>query len=442
MNRQEAENYVYQSYLKAAQFQDSQIKDEFKRKPQFSKNIIEELSGTPCVVVTGSKGKGSVSCMIAQILQSEKKVGLMTSPHLVNFCERFKMNGKDMSDEEFIRHIELVKSPFDLVENEITQQECISPMGIQAAVALSYFREQQTEFNVFECGKGAQYDDVNNIVHDYAVINSIFLEHTRELGMTLAEIAENKSAVINGNQKCVYVAEQNPEVLEIIRKRAAEKNVILKVYGEDFYAQNIRFANTGMIFDVIIGSNFFQEISVPLLGEHQARNAALALAIGFDILDFVNMDAIKIKLKQIDWPGRMEVLSSKPFVMLDACINRESCIELRKVAKELKLEKVTAIVGIPDDKDYLGVIKEINVISDQIILTKSQNPHYQFTDKQSEKLKKEGIPFLHFENIEEALNSAMKKGMPTIILGTTSLISEVKKLQYKQNINGSYGEDQ
>lgn len=442
MNRQEAENYVYQSYLKAAQFQDSQIKDEFKRKPQFSKNIIEELSGTPCVVVTGSKGKGSVSCMIAQILQSEKKVGLMTSPHLVNFCERFKMNGKDMSDEEFIRHIELVKSPFDLVENEITQQECISPMGIQAAVALSYFREQQTKFNVFECGKGAQYDDVNNIVHDYAVINSIFLEHTRELGMTLAEIAENKSAVINGNQKCVYVAEQNPEVLEIIRKRAAEKNVILKVYGEDFYAQNIRFANTGMIFDVIIGSNFFQEISVPLLGEHQARNAALALAIGLDILDFVNIDAIKIKLKQIDWPGRMEVLSSKPFVMLDACINRESCIELRKVAKELKLEKVTAIVGIPDDKDYLGVIKEINVISDQIILTKSQNPHYQFTDKQSEKLKKEGIPFLHFENIEEALNSAMKKGMPTIILGTTSLISEVKKLQYKQNINGSYGEDQ
>lgn len=442
MNRQEAENYVYQSYLKAAQFQDSQIKDEFKRKPQFSKNIIEELSGTPCVVVTGSKGKGSVSCMIAQILQSEKKVGLMTSPHLVNFCERFKMNGKDMSDEEFIRHIELVKSPFDLVENEITQQECISPMGIQAAVALSYFREQQTEFNVFECGKGAQYDDVNNIVHDYAVINSIFLEHTRELGMTLAEIAENKSAVINGNQKCVYVAEQNPEVLEIIRKRAAEKNVILKVYGEDFYAQNIRFANTGMIFDVIIGSNFFQEISVPLLGEHQARNAALALAIGLDILDFVNIDAIKIKLKQIDWPGRMEVLSSKPFVMLDACINRESCIELRKVAKELKLEKVTAIVGIPDDKDYLGVIKEINVISDQIILTKSQNPHYQFTDKQSEKLKKEGIPFLHFENIEEALDSAMKKGMPTIILGTTSLISEVKKLQYKQNINGSYGEDQ
>lgn len=442
MNRQEAENYVYQSYLKAAQFQDSQIKDEFKRKPQFSKNIIEELSGTPCVVVTGSKGKGSVSCMIAQILQSEKKVGLMTSPHLVNFCERFKMNGKDMSDEEFIRHIELVKSPFDLVENEITQQECISPMGIQAAVALSYFREQQTEFNVFECGKGAQYDDVNNIVHDYAVINSIFLEHTRELGMTLAEIAENKSAVINGNQKCVYVAEQNPEVLEIIRKRAAEKNVILKVYGEDFYAQNIRFANTGMIFDVIIGSNFFQEISVPLLGEHQARNAALALAIGLDILDFVNIDAIKIKLKQIDWPGRMEVLSSKPFVMLDACINRESCIELRKVAKELKLGKVTAIVGIPDDKDYLGVIKEINVISDQIILTKSQNPHYQFTDKQSEKLKKEGIPFLHFENIEEALNSAMKKGMPTIILGTTSLISEVKKLQYKQNINDSYGEDQ
>jgi len=439
MNRQEAENYVYQSYLKAARFQDFQIKDEFKRKPQLSKKIIEELSDTPCVVVTGSKGKGSISSMIAQILQSEKKVGLMTSPHLVDFCERFKVNGKDMSDEKFIHHIEQVKKSFDLVENEIAQQECISPMGIQAAVALSYFREQQTQFNVFECGKGAKYDDVNNIVHDYAVINSIFLEHTRELGMTLAEIAENKSAVINGNQKCVYVAEQNPEVLEIIRKRAAEKNVMLKVYGEDFYAQNICFTNTGMVFDVVIGSSLFQEISIPLLGEHQARNTALALAVGLDILDYVNMDEIKIKLKQLDWPGRMEVLSSKPFVMLDACINRESCIELCKVAKELKLEKVTAIVGIPDDKDYLGVIKEVSLISDQIILTKSQNPHYQFTNKQSENLKKEGISFFYFENIEEALHGAMKKGMPTIILGTTSLISEVKKLQCKLKNNG-YGE--
>ena len=431
MNRQEAENYVYQSYLKAARFQDSQIKDAFKRKPQFSKKIIEELSGTPCVVVTGSKGKGSISSMIAQILQSEKKVGLMTSPHLVNFCERFKVNGQDISDEEFIHHIEQVKRSFDLVENELAQQECISPMGIQAAVALSYFREQQTKFNVFECGKGAKYDDVNNILHDYAVINSIFLEHTRELGTTLAEIAKNKSAVINGNQKCVYVAEQNPEVLEIIRKRAAEKKVILKVYGEDFYAQNIRFAHIGMVFDVVIGSDSFQEIHIPLLGEHQARNAALAMAVGMDILNHFDVDAVKIKLKQIDWPGRMEVLSSNPFLMLDACINRESAKEVCKVMKELKLEKITAVVGIPDDKDYLGVIKEISVISDQIILTKSQNPHYQFTDKQSENLKKEGIPFLCFENIEEALNSAMKKGMPTVIVGTTSLISEVKKLQSK-----------
>ena len=439
MNRQEAENYVYQSYLKAARFQDSQIKDEFKRKPQFSKKIIEELSGTPCVVVTGSKGKGSVSCMIAQILQSRKKVGLMTSPHLVNFCERFKVNGQDISDEEFIRCIEQVKTPFDLVEHGIAQQECISPMGIQAAVALNYFHEQQTEFNVFECGKGAKYDDVNNIVHDYAVINSIFLEHTRELGMTLAEIAENKSAVITGNQKYVYVASQNPEVLEIIRKRAAEKKVILKVYGEDFYAQNIRFAKTGMIFDAVIGSNSFQEISIPLLGEHQARNAVLALAIGLDILDYVDLNAIKIQLKQLNWPGRMEILSSDPFLMLDACINKESAIEVRKVVKELKLEKITAVVGIPDDKDYLGVIKEISAISDQIILTKSQNPHYQCTDKQCENLKNEGISFLHFGNIGEALNGTIKKGMSTVILGTTSLISEVKKLQGKQK-NDGYGE--
>ena len=84
----------------------------------------------------------------------------------------------------------------------------------------AHFKDQKTDFNIFECGKGARYDDVNNIKHEYAVINSIFLEHTRELGETLEDIAKDKSHVITGEQKCVYTAEQTPEVLTIIQNRA------------------------------------------------------------------------------------------------------------------------------------------------------------------------------------------------------------------------------
>lgn len=439
MNRQEAEDYIYKSYLKAERFQDKEAKDEYKRNPKFSKGIIESLNHTPCVVVTGSKGKGSVSSMIAKILQSEMRVGLMTSPHLVNFNERFKVDGVDILNEDFIKHIDAVKETFELVEAQIRQEECISPMGIQTAVALSYFNEQATEFNVFECGKGAKFDDVNNVNHEYAVINSIFLEHTRELGTTLREIAENKAAVITGGQKCVYVATQKPEVLDTIKKRALELNVSLKIYGEDFFAKNITYTHSGMVFDVIIGDASYQGIQIPLLGEYQARNAALALACGIDVLGEINIEMVKGNLKKMDWPGRMEVLSTEPFLMLDACIHRESCDDLLKVIKELKLGKITAIVGIPDDKDYQGVVERISEITDQVILTKSQNPHYLFTKRQEESLKKEGISVVSSSSIEEALERAAKLKSPTVILGTTSLISETKKLQYSHRLESIYG---
>lgn len=428
MTRMEAEDYVYQSYLKAERFQEYHAKDEKKRNPQFSKDIIQSMCGTPCVVVTGSKGKGSVSCMISQILQTEFTVGLMTSPHISSFNERFRINGKMITDDAFVRHMERIKELFDQVEMRIPENECISPMGIQSALALDYFRKENTGFNIFECGKGAKYDDVNNIVHEYAVINTIFMEHTRELGSTLAEIAEDKANVITDDCRCVFVAEQKPEALEVIEKQAAGKNVLLKLYGRDFYADKIRYTHTGMLMDVVVGKHIYKDMQVPLLGEHQAKNCALAIAFCEEVLGSVNLEDVRKKLSELRWPGRMEVLSAEPFILLDACINRESCHAVRKVLRELGNERVTVIMGIPDDKDYQGVAKAMLEVSEHMILTKSQNPHYMFTEVQVETLEKEGIHAVRTPNIHQALQLADEYQLPTVILGTTSLVAEVKRL--------------
>ncbi len=428
MTKKEAEDYVYQSYLKAEKFQKYLDKDAKKRNPQYSRTIIQSMEGTPCVVITGSKGKGSVSCMISQIMQSVKKVGMMTSPHITDFNERFQVNGKKISNEDFIKHIEKIKTLFDSVEKEITQSEYISPMGIQAALALSYFHEQNTDFNIFECGKGAKYDDVNNIVHQYAIINSIFLEHTRELGATLYEIAEDKANVITKDCRCVFVAKQNPELLAVIKKQAAEKKVSLRVYGEDFRADNIRYTQSGMVFDVIVGPHRYDDIAIPLLGEHQARNCALAMAFCEEVLGSLLIGEVKKKLENMSWPGRMEVLCKKPFLMLDACINRESCQNVKNVLKEMNMHGITAIIGIPDDKDYVGVVESMHEVSEHIILTKSGNSHYIFTSLQKEVLEKKGIMVERTESIEKALQLANGYHLPTVILGTTSLVSEVKAL--------------
>lgn len=450
MNRKQAEDFVYKSYLEAQKYQDYDLKDSEKRRNDLTYDLIRKKSGTPCVVVTGSKGKGSVANMISQILQSEYTTGLMTSPHIVDFCERFRVNGGQISDEEFAKQMTLIQEDIEIIDESIPKEVCISPMGIQAYLALNYFNEKETQFNVFECGKGAKYDDVNNIKHEYAVINSIFLEHTRELGETIEKIAEDKAHVITGEQKCVYVAEQMTSVLKIIQDRADHLNVPIKVYGKDFWAENICYTREGMVFDVVIEQEVYSNITIPLLGEHQAKNCALAFALCRDVLrnlnlskkknnsenlnlskekndsENLNLSKIKKNLSKLNWPGRMEVISKDPFVLLDACINRASCENVIKVLHHLSINDITLIVGIPDDKDYLGVVKAMEKVAATIILTKSGNPHYVFTRRQQERFMEEGINSVWTEAVSEALDLAKKTEKPIVILGTTSVVAEVK----------------
>ncbi len=426
MNRIEAEDFVYKSYLKAEKSQKYDDKDAYKRHPELSFSILQEMSRTPAVVITGSKGKGSVANMVASMLQSQLKVGLMTSPHISDFCERFRCNNIPISDDDFVRHIERVAPVFEKIDQGLPDNVAISPMAIQAAVALSYFNEVGTNFNVFECGKGAKYDDVNNIRHDYAVINSIFLEHTRELGETIEQIAEDKSHVVTVGQKCVFVAEQKPSVLEVIEKRASEMNVPLKVYGKDFFERNVRFTKEGMLFDVVVQGEEYKEILVPLLGEHQARNCALALALVREILGSIDLPSVKGHLRELRWAGRMEILNRDPFVMLDACINRASCDNVKLVLDNLKISKCCTIVGIPSDKDYVGVVQSMSDYSNMIILTKSQNKHYQFSSEQADILRTQGIEVEWSASVGEAIELGKRSGLPIVMLGTTSVIAEIE----------------
>ncbi len=428
----EAEDFVYASYLRAVTHQDYAAKDAGKRHPELTRSLLRQKSITPCVVVTGSKGKGSVANMISRILQTNYTVGLMTSPHITDFRERFRVNDTMISEADFCRLMAEIQPEILDIASDLPESVCISPMGIQADLALTYFSEKHTNFNVFECGKGAKYDDVNNIRHDYAVINRIFLEHTRELGDTLAAIAEDKSHVITGEQKCVYLAEQEPEVLEVLVRRAEAMQVPYKIYGRDFQAENIRYTCSGMLFDVVIGDNIYPDLQIPLLGEHQAKNCALALAVCVDITADLyresttfSMPAVRKNLSLLHWPGRMEVLHSDPFVLLDACINSASCKNVKDVLRHLGISNCTVIVGIPEDKDYAGVVRSMNDMAARIILTKSGNPHYHFSKNQQETLVQEGISAEWTGSVKQALTLAASFPNPIVILGTTSVISEV-----------------
>lgn len=436
MNRLEAENYVYASYINAEKYWKYEDPDRLKRNPIFTKKILERGSGTPTVIITGSKGKGSVSAMLSTIVGSSVKVGMLTSPHIEKFNERITICNEPISDESLCEYIQKSKNELAPIEKNLEKGEYISPIGIQAITAQSYFNDNHTQFNIFECGKGAQYDDVTNIIHDYSIINSIFLEHTRELGPRIEDIANDKKHVISGNEKCVYSAEQESGVINVIRQYAKDKGVMLKEYGKNFYSDNIRYNNGGMTFDIHVEDISITDVTLPLLGDYQARNCALAMALALDFLESIDLEQVKQNLSGIDWPGRFETICSNPRVILDACINSASCVDIIKTMKEASINRPNIIIGIPEDKDYLGVADAMKDHANRILLTKTDNPHYRFSSKQKEVLQSHGIDCKWYENLHDALASAYEDGTDIMILGTTSLVSDVKKLQKHPHLNG------
>ena len=143
----------------------------------------------------------------------------------------------------------------------------------------------------------------------------------------------------------------------------------------------------------------------------------------------LEMDAVRRRLSKINWPGRLELISGEPFILLDCCINRVSTKAVKAVLAERKIEKPVSIIAIPEDKDYRGVVQEMYPLSESIILTRTHNPHYHFSEKQCERMAEEGILTEWAEDFTEAMKKAEEKRLPIVILGTTSLLPEVKNWQ-------------
>ncbi|MBQ9518671.1 MAG: bifunctional folylpolyglutamate synthase/dihydrofolate synthase, partial [Firmicutes bacterium] len=333
--------------------------------------------------------------------------------------------GENIPDEALIKYCEKIAPTLELIDMTIAEREYISPIAAQVLIALLHFYGK-TDLNIFECGKGVLYDDVNNLSRSYSVINKIFLEHTRELGDTIEKIAFDKAHIIVKGQKCAYTAAQSPEVMEILQKRADDCGVKLKKYGSEFYCENIDISENGTSFDVITKTDKYENINISLLGAHQAENFALALALCEDILKDTGIDKEKVKTaaKNIVWRGRLEIISKDPLVIADCCINRESAVTAKQVLKNLKKTSLAAVIAVPADKDCKGVAKEISEIADKIIFTKVQNPHYKFEKTQSGCIK--GAVFA--EDIKTAVNLAKQSADTVCILGTTAMLAEVYAL--------------
>lgn len=433
-NLADVETLAYRSYMRLYPDIPKGL-DKDVRRPELTRQLLDDLgvadNAMHNIMVTGSKGKGSLAVLLARILVSQKKkTGLFTSPHLQFFKERIRIDGKALPDEIILEQAGDWEKALDAVEETMDENTYIGPVGATAVLAMKVFQAQKTEYNVVELGRGARFDDVNQVSGDYALINKVFLEHTDNLGNSIEEVAYNKAGVIKEGMKGVFSARQSREVLVEIEREAAAQKVPLFVMGDDFDIDNVHLSLGGTCFDYYEGGKLvYKDVELGLLGKHQAENTALALFALRKMGCVADEDAMREGIRALTWMGRLEILEKEPFTLLDGCISR-SCIEhVIQISEEIEKSPVVCVIGIPQEKDYMGVVASMKHHFDHLIVTHATNDFLKFSKDQVINIRTLVEDVIYVPKVDEARDKAKElagKDGKILYIGTQSMIKDVK----------------
>jgi dihydrofolate synthase/folylpolyglutamate synthase len=327
-------------------------------------------------VVTGSKGKGSVTTITAKLLQHlGHKVGMVTSPHLVHWYERIRVNGKSIPQADFFRILSDLAPDIDAIEESLIGERYFSPQGIFLAIALQWFNEEGVNAAVLEVGRGGRFDDIAVVPNKLSLFTPILLEHPDYLGHTVERIAWHKAGIMKP-YSYAYSVPQPPEVLNVLQTEAetlgAEFNWIppkdMGVYlgpAED----GIRMA---------LGR--YGEVTLSLVGRYQIENATLAVigagnmhgrlrGVPHNSPEYIV--AIHAGLSDVTWPGRLQKLQEHPAVYVDGAITVPSAQSLVESLEGYLNPPVILIVAVPVDRDYDGVYRTLAPVAQTMILTET-----------------------------------------------------------------------
>ena len=407
--------------------------------------FLQEL-GSPylnnkVVHIAGSKGKGSTCAIVANILkEAGYLVGLYTSPHLVDIRERIRFLTQGQGAGDFEGMIErgeftgLIDRIRPVAERFRDHRELgkVSFFEILTACAFLYFREKNVDFIVLETGLGGRLDATNVAMSLACGITNISMEHTDKLGNSLGSIAFEKSGIIKGDG-AVFSASQPEEAIAVIRKACRERGASLCEIGKDVKYSIIYSGEDKQVFNLDGPGYSLGDLEINLIGPHQIENASLAVAMakfiercGFKIGD----DSIRRALKDVSWPGRLEILQRGPYVIVDGAQNRASIkAALSSIKRAFNYGRLICIFGISSDKDIKGVSMELDNSSDVIILTRAENPRAENPLRLKENFCK-GCIYLT-NNVQEALDMALRIADEEdllLVTGSLYIVGEAIKL--------------
>ncbi len=363
------------------------------------------------VHIAGSKGKGSVAAMVASALsQAGMRVGLYTSPHLDSYCERIRIDGSPISEEDFARLAWQALAGAEEVATALPQRQLVT-FDLLTAMAFLAFREAQVDIQVIEVGLGGRLDSTNVFpAKEATVITPIGLEHTAILGPTPAHIAREKAAIARGPGPVVMAPQYHEEAEEVIRQVAAERGLQLVDVAAAYRWERKDVTLQGQRF-VLRWREGEMEIWLPLLGAHQMENAATAVA-SLHALASGGMEippqAIREGLARVRWPARLEVLSPDPLVVADGAHNRESALRLRQALQEdLGARKAIMVVGTLRDKDMGAIAQELAPVTQLAIAPAFQHPRAMDAAVVAASFRSLGLPAHTAPDVATALEIAV-----------------------------------
>lgn len=395
--------------------------------PQISFRVIH---------VTGTNGKTSTTRFIERILREHGlRTGRFTSPHLVKINERIALDGIPVSDEVLFRVFTDIEPILEFVDQELlTQGESrLTFFEALAVLGFAIFADAPVDVLVLEVGMGGTWDSTNVADGDVAVFTPIGLDHMERLGNTISEIAETKSGIIKPGA-LVISSPQDAEAMRVIQRVASEKAEALMVYGKDFEVISQTPTEFGQEVQIRGLAGKYGPFSIPVFGEHQAVNLAVAVAAVEAFLGGgskeLGHEILETATAEISSPGRLQLIKGSPDLLLDGAHNPAGAKVLALALESgFSSRPLIGLVAVLAEKDVLGVLSELKQSFSKLILTESSSPRSLPATELEAVCEQLGIKATVVANFELALQTAREEaislGGAVVVTGSLSLVGDV-----------------